>query len=121
LDFIVKTIWNFIVRLPDRFVSLLDWLVSAAERLLVLGFVCVALRTGYQLARGIDADGNKLILGTITENWKAVLILFLIPLFYRTARRFLERARKFAGIEAESEESEGEEEANNPLPGTTGR
>ena len=110
----MKTIWNFIVLLPGRFMTLLDWLVSVAERVLVLGFVCVALRVGYQLTRGIDSDGNKEILKTITENWKAVLILFLIPLFYRTARRFLERARKFAGIEAESEEPESEEEANNP-------
>lgn len=35
----------------------------------------------------------------LNENWKVILIL-LVPLFYRTVRMFLERAQKFAGIEA---------------------
>jgi hypothetical protein len=108
----VHNIWTFIGRIPTWLLTLLDWLVSVAERLLVLGFAWVALRLGYQVLCGIDSKGNQEILETITDNWKAVLILFLIPLFYRTTRRFLERARKFAGIETEAEEAE--EDANPP-------
>lgn len=96
-----------------RLLDLLDWLVSVTERLLVLALAWVALRLGYQVLHGINPDGNQGILKTASENWKAVLILFLIPLFYRTARQFLERARKFAGIETEPEE---EEEDTNPSP-----
>jgi hypothetical protein len=110
---IVNALWSFIVSIPTRVLSLLDWLVSVAERLLVLGFAWVALRLGYQMMCGIDTAENQKLLETITDNWKAVLILFLIPLFYRTSRRFLERARKFAGIETEAEEA-AEENANPP-------
>jgi hypothetical protein len=104
----VHNIWIFIGRIPAWLLTVLDWLVSVAERLLVIGFAWVALRLGYQVLHGIDSKGNQEILKTITDNWKAVLILFLVPLFYRTTRRFLERARKFAGIEAEAEEAEEE-------------
>jgi hypothetical protein len=68
------------------------------------------------MLRGINEAENEKILRTITENWKAVLILFLIPLFYRTSRRFLERAKKFAGIEAEPEEEDAQE-GSNPASG----
>lgn len=58
----VHNIWTFIGRIPTRLLTLLDWLVSVAERLLVLGFAWVALRLGYQVLCGIDSKGNQEIL-----------------------------------------------------------
>jgi hypothetical protein len=110
----VKAFWVFVASIPTRFLELLNWLVSVAEHLLVLGFAWAAFLLGYRLLRGIDSCANQHILRTISENWKAVLILFLIPLLYRTIRRFLERAKKFAGIEAEPEEEEEAQEGSNP-------
>ena len=105
----MKRFWSVIASIPRSLLSVLDWLVSVAERLLVLGFAWAALYLGYKVLRGFDSDRNKEIFGTVTDNWKAVLILFLVPLFYRTMRGFLERARKIAGIEAEPEETEEDE------------
>ena len=44
-----------------------------------------------------------------SQNWKGLLIL-LVPLFYRTIRTFLEKARKAWGIEVEAEKRSPEQD-----------
>jgi hypothetical protein len=51
----------------------------------------------------------------LNGNWKIGLLL-LIPLFFRTVRTFLERAEKFAGIEAPRAPAAVHPAKPNPIP-----
>lgn len=52
----------------------------------------------------VQQDRLTTVLKTISDDWKAVLIL-LVPLFYRTIRKFIARIRKGPlGVEADPEE-----------------
>jgi hypothetical protein len=52
----------------------------------------------------VQQDRLITVLKTLSDNWKAVLIL-LVPLFYRTIRKFIARIRKGPlGMEADPEE-----------------
>jgi hypothetical protein len=84
-----------LLAIPGLIVSVLDWLVSVAERLVVLAIACVVFYTGWLAFSGASSIW---ILSVLSENWKALLLL-LIPLFYRTIRTFLEEVQKFAGME----------------------
>ncbi len=90
-------------------------MVAATERVVVLAVAFAAFYGGWLLFRnGIQkSEGLAQTLKVLSDSWKALLLL-LIPLFYRTVRTFLERVRKFAGMETADEEkrtanpSEGE-------------
>jgi hypothetical protein len=73
--------------LPKSILSLLDWLVDVAERLVVLAIACVVFYTGWLALSGASSIW---ILSVLSENWKALLLL-LIPMFYRTIRSFIDR------------------------------
>jgi hypothetical protein len=64
--------------------------------LLAIGYGLIWLAWCNQQTRAIRLTG---LAKTMNENWKVILIL-LVPLFYRTVRMFLERAQEFAGIKA---------------------
>jgi len=52
----------------------------------------------------IEQERLTVVLKTLSDNWKAVLIL-LVPLFYRTIRKFIARIKKGPlGVEADAEE-----------------
>lgn len=100
---IVLSIWTWIRALPRWILLVLDWLVSVAERLVVLGVVCAIFYIGRLWVSGampisklgitaptISTSPAAEILKAISENWKALLLL-LIPLFYRTIKGFIER------------------------------
>ena len=68
---------------------------------MVFYFGWLALHSG--TANSTEKSPLVAILTTLSENWKGLLLL-LIPLFYRTVRTFLEKVKKFAGMETEPEE-----------------
>jgi hypothetical protein len=75
-------------------------LALSVMALSILTLVWIFTGCGLQMKEQRLAD----VLATLNSNWKAVLIL-LIPLFYRTIRRFIARIRKGPlGMEADPEE-----------------
>jgi hypothetical protein len=99
-------LWAFILKLPQWILNSLDWLVGVVERLVVLAVAFLTFYIGWLTfhGAGIAQKGAAKppaaeLLTALSENWKG-LLLVLIPLFYRTARTFLERVQKFAGMEA---------------------
>src|SRR5690349_17941195 len=72
---------------------LLDWLISVAERLVVLLLFGVAVFIGYRLVTGTATDHEKKLVTSSGENWKTFLLL-LLPLFYLTVRKFLEEVQE---------------------------
>jgi hypothetical protein len=75
----------------------LDWLVSVAERLIVLGLSGLVFHFGYHVWRGtLSADESK-ILPLLGQNWKIIFVL-MVPLFYQTIRTFLEEVQEFWGM-----------------------
>ncbi len=100
-----------------KFDLCLDRTLKACEALLVI-FLTVALLgfIVYQITWIITACPQERIKSTFTmlnENWKVGLLL-LVPLFYRTIRMFLERVRKFLGMETREPDEERVE--TNPEP-----
>lgn len=85
----------------------LDWVVGVMERLLVIGITYVVLYIGWHFFKGDIEQSQKDVVKegvkTLSESWRA-LLLILVVLFYRTVRTFLEKARKLAGIEIETQE-----------------
>jgi hypothetical protein len=84
-----------------KFELFLDRALKACEAFTVilltvtlLGFIC------YQAAwvAWSPQERIKSTLTMLNENWKVGLLL-LVPLFYRTVRMFLQRVRKFLGME----------------------
>jgi len=76
--------------------AFLDWLLSIVERLLVLGISFVIFSVGYQMMKG-RADREIAALAKVGESWK-MLLLLLVPLFYRTVNRFIEEAHEAFGV-----------------------
>ncbi len=102
---VLRWLWTIIQALPAWIIKTLDWIVAATERLIVLAIAFTAFYTGWIAFRGDtkSSDTFAQALKTLSENWKGLLLL-LVPLFYRTIRAFLERVRKFAGMETDIEE-----------------
>jgi hypothetical protein len=94
-----------IERYARRTIAVLDWLVMVMERILVLGISLFVLYIGWHLLLNRFSEQQNGFVLKIGEQWK-IFGLLLIPLFYRTARAFLERAQKIAGIEARPLEKE---------------
>lgn len=88
--------------------SILDWLVAVAERLVALIIGVTVFYASWSIFHGTADPSLKDSLKTFSDNWR-VFLLLLIPLFYRTVRIFLERVRKFAGMETELLEKEKHE------------
>jgi hypothetical protein len=94
------------IQFSDRKERWSDKLLRVGEVSVVISITFTALlAVGYglfwlgwcnQQTRAIRLTG---LAKALNENWKVILIL-LVPLFYRTVRMFLERVQKVAGIEA---------------------
>ena len=97
-------LWALLLKLPTFIISVLDWVVGVAERLMVLAIAFVISYGGYLLLSSSHRSEKTLqaplaeILKDLSDNWKA-LLLILIPLFYRPVRTFLERVERFMGME----------------------
>jgi hypothetical protein len=76
---------------------ILDWLVSVAERLLVLGMTVAIFRFGYQVVRGNSTVEQMSVLRFFADNWK-IGIIVLVVLFYGTVRIFLEQVQEVWGM-----------------------
>ena len=102
---LLRWLWTIIQALPGWTIKMLDWMVAATERLVVLAIAFIAFYSGWLAFRGGAQKSDTLtqILKALSDNWKGLLLL-LVPLFYRTIRTFLEKVRKFAGMETEPEE-----------------
>jgi hypothetical protein len=101
----------------EKFDLRVDRTLKACEALLVI-FLTAALLgfIAYQITWIVASCPEERIKSTFTmlnENWKVGLLL-LVPLFYRTIRMFLERVRKFLGMETREPEEERVEP--NPEP-----
>src|SRR5260370_1904360 len=96
--------------------EILDWIVMIVERLLVLGLAFLVFYFGWQLLQGNSTQGQLDVLKSLSENWKAGLIL-LIALFYGTVMKFLEEVREFAGMKRMQHGTEVEQK---PIPTQSG-
>jgi hypothetical protein len=99
--------------------DLLAWLEERSDTFLTVAELSVVLALAVSLTilailtliwivktGSLQTQQDRLttILKTLSDNWKAVLIL-LVPLFYRTIRKFIARIKKGPwGMEADSEE-----------------
>ena len=99
---------HILTKTPKAIISILDWLVAVAERTVALTIAATVFYAGWSVFHGTADQSLKDTLKTFSENWRAFLLL-LIPLFYRTVRTFLERVKKFAGMETELLEREKHE------------
>lgn len=101
---VLRYLWSIILLLPKSILVALDWIVGVLERLVVITIVLMAFYVGWLAFHGTtnQADRSAFVttLTTLSDNWKPLLLL-LIPLFYRTVRTFLEKVRKFAGMETD--------------------
>jgi hypothetical protein len=91
----------------EKFELYLDRALKACEAILVICLTATLLglivfETGWILSR-CPQERIKSTLTMLNENWKVGLLL-LVPLFYRTVRMFLERVRKFLGMERDPEQ-----------------
>jgi len=87
--------WKRVEVLLDRALKTCEALIVICLTLALLGFI------SYQIAwivKGPHQERIKSTVAMLNENWKVGLLL-LVPLFYRTVRMFLERVRKFLGME----------------------
>jgi hypothetical protein len=94
--------WKKIEIYSDRTLRVCEVLLVLFLTTVLLGFIV------YQVGWILAQSSQERIKSTITmlnENWKVALLL-LVPLFYRTVRMFLERVRKFLGMEARDPEQE---------------
>jgi hypothetical protein len=104
---VARWVGSAIPTLAAAIIAILDWVVGVVERLVVLAIAFVAFYVGWFALHGDKQKSDALVqmLKALSDNWKGLLLL-LIPLFYRTVRTFLERAKKFLGIEAEPADQE---------------
>ena len=79
-----------------KFLEVVIVLVLAVVILAVTGYEIVWVFRGNQWPSQVRLEAA---LKALNENWKVVLLL-LVPLFYRTIRGFLERVEEFAGAKA---------------------
>ena len=97
-----------------------DRYLTLAELFLVIvltGTIAIlALLTLAWIVRVLSLDEQQrrltLVLRTLSENWKACLLL-LVPLFYRTIRKFIARITKLpGGVEAITEDEKAKPEVS---------
>jgi hypothetical protein len=96
------TVWQKLEVYSDRTLKVCEILLVLSLTAALLGFI------GYQVVwiwRQCPEERIKSTLTMLNENWKVGLLL-LVPLFYRTVRMFLERVRKFLGMETRDPEQE---------------
>lgn len=102
--------WKEFELYMDRALKACEALIVISLTVVLLGFVV------YQIVWIIAGCPQERINSTfkmLNDNWKVGLLL-LVPLFYRTVRMFLERVRKFLGMETRDPEQESVE--TNPEP-----
>jgi hypothetical protein len=103
--------WTTTLSVIKGLTDLLERLVELLERLLVLAVGSGLFVLGYLFIRRTITQREMELLEWLSENWKILLILLLVPLFYRTVRIFLEEVREFWGMKrAQTGEVEGEDE-----------
>ncbi len=99
----------------DKYLKFGEVLVVATISLFMCLFVLYEM---FWIALAFDMEARQERLATIlkmlSDNWKAGLLL-LVPLFYRTIRMFLERVKRFAGMETEQEPETIKAAMNPPL------
>ncbi len=92
----VRTVWGY-VREVRQLPKLLDWFLGVVEPLLALGFAAALFYLGVRVVLGKASTEERNLIKDTAENWKIVVII-LVPLFYRTVRIFLEEVREWAGM-----------------------
>jgi 1,4-dihydroxy-2-naphthoate octaprenyltransferase len=106
-------IWKVITALPAGVILLLDWIVSVAERLIVLGVGGAACYLGYRFVFGKASPSDSSLVSNLSQHWQ-ILALLAIPLFYQTIRKFLEQAEEAWGIKKKRELEGDTEQKPNP-------
>ncbi len=91
-----------------------DW----ATRLAALGLVFLVGWGVVRLTIGETREGVRDFLATVEANWKACL-LFVVVMFYRPIRGFLERLEEFGGAKApqKPKPQKMEQQADTPRAG----
>ncbi len=101
-----------------KFEIYMDRALKACEALIVISLTVVLLGfVVYQIVWIMAGCVQERINSTfkmLNDYWKVGLLL-LVPLFYRTVRMFLEKVRKFLGMETRDPDQERVEA--NPKPG----
>ena len=75
----------------------MDWVSQVVESLLALGFAFVVFYWGWRVLFGRASQDELRLIKEAAENWK-IIVLLLVPLFFRTVRIFLEEVREWAGM-----------------------
>jgi 1,4-dihydroxy-2-naphthoate octaprenyltransferase len=110
----VLWIWKVIAAFPAGVILLLDWMVSVAERIIVLCVGGAAFYLGYRFVFGKASLSDSSLVSNLSQHWQ-ILALLAIPLFYQTVRKFLEQAEEAWGIK-KKRELEGGDTEQKPNP-----
>lgn len=108
----VRTLWGY-VREIRQLPKLLDWVLGVVEPLLALGFATALFYLGFRVVLGKASLADRDLIRDTAENWKIVVII-LVPLFYRTVRIFLEEVREWAGMKRKPRHEIQEDEETKP-------
>jgi len=102
---------------PDGFLSLVETITVVVIAVVIYGVITYEF---LWVAYGIELPSRparlEAALKTFNENWKLGLLL-LIPLFFRTIRKFMERVEEVAGMKARAPETQPKEVPNPPQQG----
>lgn len=88
--------WRWSAAAPVR---LLDWGVAIMERAAVISLACAVVYVAYSIWKGVP-EATTLI-EKVNSNYKILLVL-LVPLFYRPVRNFLEDLEEGPGFRRRS-------------------
>jgi hypothetical protein len=94
--------WQKLELYSDRTLKVCEVLLVLFLTVALLGFIAYQV---VWISTQCPQERTKSTLIMLNENWKVGLLL-LVPLFYRTVRMFLERVRKFLGMETRDPEQE---------------
>jgi hypothetical protein len=95
----------------------LDCLIDACGQFVILSIFCVVFYFLYLIVfRHLDSE-KVVIVRSIAENWKAVLLITL-PLFYVPIRTFLEEAYEVLGVKRPQSQTPVSEETVVAPPST---
>lgn len=95
----MQTLWRGLKAIPRGILAALDWLVGVLERLTVIAIGCIVFYTGWQFLQGSVTQSLRDTVKALSDNWR-ILLLVLVPLFYRAVRSFLERLEEAWGMKA---------------------
>jgi len=93
----------WIQSIPKWILSFLDWVVSLTERLMALAIAYLVFYVGWHILHPPIAQSLKDALQILPADWKLLLIL-MIPLFYRPIKMLLGRVKGLPGVDLEPPE-----------------